>query len=126
MNNKETIRRYILFQIPELALTIIVLYIIKYFYDYPAWIIWLVVFLSIVKDVILYRYTWKSYVVHKKEDYTGVKGKHCIAREDFDKKGLVVLNGELWKVEVNIPVKKGDSLIITDVKGLLLLAEKVN
>jgi len=126
MYSKDTIKRYILFQIPELALTIVVLYIIKYFYDYPSWIIWLVVFLSVLKDVTMYKFTWKSYVVHKKEDYAGVRGKHGTAKEDFAQKGLVILNGELWKVEVNVPVKKGDSLIITDVKGLVLIAEKVD
>lgn len=124
MYNKNTIKRYILFQIPELTLTIIILYTIKYFFDYPSWIIWLVVILSIAKDMIMYKFTWKSYVVHKKEDYAKVKGKHCTAKEDITKKGLVILNGELWKVEVSNPVKKGDSLIITDVKGLLLVAEK--
>ena len=125
MYNKDTIRRYILFQIPELVLTIVILFIIKYFYDFPSWIIGLVVVFSIIKDIILYRYTWTSYVVYGKADHAGVKGKQCTAQEDFDKRGLVKLNGELWKVQVNSPVKKGENLIITDVKGLLLIAEKL-
>jgi len=126
MYSKETVRRYILFQIPELSLTILILFIIRYFFDYPLWILWLIVFFSIVKDFILFRFTWKSYVVHKKEDYAGVKGKKCIAQEDILKRGLVKLNGELWKVEVDAPVRKGDALIVTDVQGLLLLAKKVS
>jgi membrane protein implicated in regulation of membrane protease activity len=125
MYSKETVRRYILFQIPELSLTILILFIIRYFFDYPLWIVWLVVCFSIIKDVFLYRFTWKSYVVHKKEDYAGVKGRKCIAQEDILKRGIVKLNGELWKVEVNAAVKKGDTLLVTDVKGLLLIAEKV-
>jgi membrane protein implicated in regulation of membrane protease activity len=125
MSNKETIRRYVLFQIPELTLTIFVLYFIKYFYNYPSWIIWLVVFLSILKDVLMFKFTWKAYAVYKKEDHAGVKGKFCVAKEDIVKKGLVSLNGELWKAQVNNPVKKGESLIIRDVKGLLLIAEKL-
>ena len=126
MQKKDTVKRYIFFQIPELLLTIVILYIIKYFYDFPSWILWLVVALSIIKDVILFKFTWESYIVHKKEDYAGVKGRRCVAKEDFDKTGLVSLNGELWKAEVNNPVKKGDILIITDINGLLLLAKKVN
>ena len=124
MYNKETVRRYILFQIPELALTILILFLIRYFFDYPLWILWLIVFFSIVKDVFLFRFTWKSYVVHKKEDYAGVKGRTCIAQEDITKRGLVKLNGELWKAEVSAPVSKGDVMIVTDVKGLLLMAQK--
>ena len=126
MYNKETIRRYILFQIPELALTIIILVIIKYFYDYPLWILILVIVLSVAKDAFLFRFTWKSYVVHKKEDYAGVKGKYAIAQENFSKAGLVKLNGELWKAAVDSPVKKGEKLIIKDIKGLVLIAEKIS
>lgn len=125
MYNKETIRRYILFQIPELALTILILYFIKYFYDFPGWIIALVVLFSVLKDVLMFKYTWKSYVAHKREDYIGIKGKHCVARENFAKKGLVTLNGELWQAQVDTPVKKGETLIIRDVKGLLLVVEKL-
>ena len=125
MHSKEIIRRYILFQIPELALTIVVLFIIRSFFDYPLWILGLVVCFSIVKDIIMFKFTWKSYIVHKKEDYAGVRGKTCTAQEDIFKKGLVKLNGELWKVEVNVPVKKGDTLFVTDVKGLLLIVEKM-
>ena len=125
MQKKDTIKRYILFQIPELALTIVILYIIKYFYEYPYWILWLIVAFSILKDVILFNYTWKSYIVHPKEDYARVKGKLCTARGNFNKCGQVVLNGEIWKVRVDTPVKKGDTLRISDVKGLVLFAEKV-
>lgn len=125
MYNKDIIRRYILFQIPELSLTIIVLFIIKYFYDYPLWIIVLVVILSILKDAVMFRFTWKSYVVHKKGDYAGLLGQHAVAQADFKQSGLVKINGELWKAEVDLPVKKGEKLIITDVKGLLLIAEKI-
>jgi membrane protein implicated in regulation of membrane protease activity len=126
MYNKETIRRYILFQIPEFFLTVIILFIIKYFYDYPLWILILVIVLSVIKDVFLFRFTWKSYVVHKKEDYAGVKGEHAIAQEDFSKTGLVKLNGELWKATVDSPVKKGEKLIIKDINGLVLIAEKIS
>lgn len=126
MQKKDTIKRYILFQIPELLLTIAILYIIKYFYEFPYWILWLVVTFSILKDIILFNFTWKSYIVHPKEDYTGVKGKLCTARGNFDKSGLVAINGEIWKVRVDMPVKKGDTLIIRDVKGLVLFAEKIS
>ena len=126
MQKKDTIKRYILFQIPELALTIALLYIIKYFYEYPSWILWLVIILSIFKDVILFHYTWRSYIVHPKEDYTGLKGKTCIARENFNKTGLVSVEGEIWKVKVNTSVKKGDALIIRDIKGLVLIVEKLD
>jgi len=126
MYNRQTIRRYILFQIPELILVILILFILQYFFEFPSWIIIAVVILSIIKDIVMFRFTWKSYVVHKKEDYARVKGKKCIAQQDFEKKGLVKLNGELWRVEVKKPVKKGESLVVTDIKGLLLIADKLS
>lgn len=126
MQKKDTIKRYILFQIPEFLLTVFILYTIQYFYEYPSWIIWIVLTFSICKDAVLFNYTWKSYIIHKKEDFAGVKGKHCTATSDFKKTGFVALNGELWKVEVEHSVKKGDELIITGIRGLILVAEKIH
>ena len=84
----------------------------------------LVVLLSITKDVIMFHFTWRSYIVYSKEDYSRVKEKTGIATKDIIKTGHVNINGELWKVDVNKPVKKGERLVIKKVTGLTLYAEK--
>jgi membrane protein implicated in regulation of membrane protease activity len=121
-----TIKRYIFFQIPELLLTIVAAYIVKYFIDYPAWIAYTIIAGSILKDFILYHFIWPSYIPHKKDDISKMTGKECIAVEDFSEWGKVRFQGELWRAHSKSPVKKGDRLIIQKIKGLNLFVDKLN
>lgn len=125
MQKRKTILRYILFQIPEIALIIFVALIVHHFYPYPFWIFWAVVCGSILKDIFLYNKTWPAYVVHKNEEYSRVIGKTGLALKDINLHGYINIAGELWKVEVATPVKKGDQLIVKGVDGLKLKAEKL-
>ncbi len=126
MQKKDSIKRYILFQIPELLITFFVLVIIRHFFGFPFWIIIAVIFGAVIKDVIMFHYTWTAYIVHSSEDYANVKGKLCIAVDNFDKTGMVNVNGELWKARTEQPVKKGDELIVQKIDGLELFVEKWN
>jgi len=120
MLKKDTVKRYILFQIPELIITLLVLIIIRHFYEFPFWIIIVVMIGSVLKDVVMFHYTWTAYIVHSPDDYANVKGKTCVAVEDFEKKGMVRINAELWKARTDYPVQKGDKLVVENVKGLEL------
>lgn len=126
MQKKDTVKRYILFQIPELLITLFVLIIIHYFFNFPLWIIFAVITGAIIKDIILFHFTWTAYIVHATEDYANVRGKFCMAVESFEKKGLVNLNGELWKAISEKPVQKDDKLIVSKISGLELFVKKVN
>ncbi|KAA3613094.1 MAG: hypothetical protein D8M58_12355 [Calditrichaeota bacterium] len=125
MAKKDTIKRYILFQIPELLVTFLVLIIIHHFLEFPFWIVWVVMAGAIIKDVIMFHYTWTAYIVHSPEDYANVKGKSCIAVEDFEEKGMVSINGELWKARSENPVIKDDKLIVQKIDGLELFVKKI-
>lgn len=126
MQKKQTILRYILFQIPEILLLIIISLLVRHYYDYPLWIFWLIIAGSILKDVFLFNKTWQSYVVHNSDEFSRVIGKIGLAVKDFNQYGYINISGELWKVEVAMPVKKGDKLIVKKVEGLKLNVEKVN
>ena len=124
MQKKDAIKRYVLFQIPELLITFLALILIRHFYEFPFWIIIAVMIGAVVKDVVMFHYTWMAYIVHSPEDYANVKGKLCIAVDDFEKQGMVRINGELWKARTDNPVKKGDELIVQRIDGLELLVER--
>ncbi len=126
MQKKDSIKRYILFQIPELLITFFVLVIIRHFFGFPFWIIVAVIVGAVIKDIIMFHYTWTAYIVHSPEDYANVKGKLCTAVDNFDKAGMVNVNGELWKARTEQPVKKGDELIVQKIDGLELFVEKWN
>ena len=125
MQKKDTIKRYILFQIPELIVTFLVLILIRNLFEFSFWVILAVVIGAVVKDVVMFHFTWTAYIVHKPEDYANLKGKRCIALDDFEKKGMVRINGELWKARTDKPLKKGDELIVQKIDGLELSVEKV-
>ena len=126
MQKKDTLKRYILFQIPELLITIFALIIIRYFFIFPLWIVFVVVAGAIIKDIILFHYTWTAYITHNADDYINIIGKLCVAVENFEKKGLVRLNGELWKATSDKPVQKDEVLIIIKITGLELFVKKVS
>jgi membrane protein implicated in regulation of membrane protease activity len=122
MQKSKTIKRYILFQIPEFILTIAGLYIIKLFYDYPIWLAVVVLIAAIVKDIILFFRTWRSYIVYEGDNISNIIGKTCTAITDFEKKGKVRLDGEIWNAE-NVdekPVEKNKKLLIKGISGLRL------
>ena len=125
MQKRQTILRYILFQIPEITLIIFVSLIVHSFYEYPFWIFWVIIVGSIIKDIILFNKTWQAYVVHNTEEYSRVIGKTGLAVKDISLHGYINIYGELWKVEVSTPVKKGDQLVVKGVDGLNLKAEKL-
>lgn len=124
--SNKTITRYILFQIPELIITISILLVIKYFYAYPFWIFWIIILFSIVKDIFLFFKTWPSYIVHNQQEFSQKEGQTGTAISDIEKSGYININGELWKVLVSEPVKKGERLIVNEVNGLILKASKKN
>ncbi len=125
MQKKDALKRYVLFQIPELIITLLVLIIIRHFFDFPFWIMLLIILASILKDIIMFPFVWKSYLVPDKEDQANIKGQVCIATEDFEEKGMVRVNGELWKAISLKPVKKNDRLLIKKINGLALFVEPI-
>ena len=126
MHKRKTILRYTLFQIPELVLIIIISILIQHFYDYPNWIILLIIGASILKDFLMFNKTWRAYAVHTSEEFSNVIGKTGLAMKDIKDHGYININGELWKVEVNSPVNKGDSLLVKEINGLKLKVKKEN
>ncbi|MFS8608255.1 MAG: nodulation protein NfeD [Gammaproteobacteria bacterium] len=47
-------------------------------------------------------------------------GGVAVALEDFDVEGSVRINGERWRARTSSPVRKGDRVLVTQVRGLLL------
>lgn len=50
----------------------------------------------------------------------GMLGRLAEALEDFEREGVVFINGERWKAHTETPVSKGDKVRITKIHGLVV------
>jgi membrane-bound serine protease (ClpP class) len=67
--------------------------------------------------------------VHTKKAVTGIEGmlgEKGYATIDFTGKGTVQVHGELWNAYSDVPLTKGDEIIVKRVDGLTLYVEKVS
>lgn len=117
--------RYTLLQIPAIVLLVLILIFVQRWVVIPAWIFWGFIILWVVKDVVLFRYTWRAY------DWDGgdknlLIGAIGIAKERLAPSGYVKVGGELWRAEVlggSLPIESGMNIRVKGVRGLTLLVE---
>ncbi len=67
--------------------------------------------------------SWRRPVVSGRESLVGAQAR---AMDDFEGDGWVRLQGESWKARSAVPVKKGQSLKVTQVDNLLVHVEPTN
>lgn len=116
---KGTIIRYSLFQIPELAILIIAMIWVKHWITVPDKIFYGIISVWILKDVILFFFTWKAYIPEKDDIMIGKKG---ITLERITDTGYITINGEQWNaLNRNVsPIEKGQEILVVERKGLTL------
>ena len=117
--------KYILLQVPSLALVIALLVILRRYYDFPLLYTWAVVVAWVAKDVILYPFVWRAYDSSPQKAMVGLTGK---AKEAMDPSGYVEIRGELWRAHVeegSAPIRAGEMVEVGDVRGLTLIVRPV-
>lgn len=119
-----TLLKYTLLQLPALALLFVGLILLTKWIMIPKWIFWGIILLWVLKDLILFHFTWRSYTSFSKENpMINLKGK---AEERLDPSGYVSVKGELWKAELmnGGMVEAGEEVIVRKSKGFSLVVEK--
>lgn len=117
--------KYILLQLPSLALVIALLVILYEYYDFPVQYAWAVAVAWAAKDAILYPFVWRAYDAGPQRAMVGLTGK---AREAVDPSGYVEIRGELWRAQVEEgagPIQAGETVEVLDVQGLTLIVRPV-
>ena len=117
---KGTVIRYTLFQLPGLSILILALLLVEHWITIPIKFFYGIISAWIVKDFILFFYTWKAYIT-KKDDI--MLGKRGIALERISHAGYIKINGERWKAlnRSDRPIEKGQEILVVERKGLTLL-----
>ena len=116
---KGTIYRYTLFQLPELVILIVVLLLIGHWIAIPLIIFYGIISAWVIKDIILFFYTWRAYIPEKDDVMIGKRG---ITLERISDKGYISINGERWNAlnGSKSPIERGQEILVVKRKGLTL------
>ena len=125
LGNK-TLIKYILLQIPDLALLIIALVVAAKFIIIPVWLLAAIIAVWIAKDIALYPKLRKAYEVNTPTQAGQLIGMKGTIMDKLDPEGYIKVKGELWKAEMKDPgvcVQKGAEVKVVDARGMNLVVE---
>ena len=130
MLSKETKRRIVLryasYQIPDMAILVLILFVLHQWLDLSLWLSIGLVSLWMVNYVIVFTFVWPAYDKPRPGDVKSLIGTEGIAEERLDPSGYIRVHGELWRAEVigkTIPIEKGQPVLIERACGLTLLVK---
>lgn len=116
--------RYWLLQLPATALLIVILVLLKDRFEIPAWALWSIVAIWVMKDALLYPLVWRSYDAAYPVTAHSMEGAHGVATERIDSTGYVRVRGELWRAELTDgapPIDKGERVLVETRRDFILL-----
>jgi membrane protein implicated in regulation of membrane protease activity len=120
--------RYLLYQLPGWALWSVVLLILQQFFVFPLWLVPAALAVWVVKDLILFSYTWMAYGAGHgaKRPLPGFRG---VVVKSLSPEGYIRIEGELWRAEAADPGKSipsGETVTVERINGLTLLVRPVS
>lgn len=122
--------RYVLIQVPAVALLVLILILVRRWVDLPAWFVWGLITLWVGKDVILFPFVWHAYERANRPQYVSLMvGARGIAEERLAPSGYIRVHGELWQAEViggRPPINRGNGVRVREIRGLTLLVQPDN
>jgi len=124
--SRRVVIKYSLLQLPALVFLALILHLIQLWVQMPAWLIWGMVGLWVVKDVMLFPFVWRSYDQNRLADANSMVGLHGIAKNSLTPSGYVEVHGELWRAEVmhGAPfVESGGGVRVKEIRGLTLIVQ---
>ncbi|MBW1997686.1 MAG: NfeD family protein [Deltaproteobacteria bacterium] len=121
-----TLIKYILLQMPALALLVFGLLFIRRWVEVSPWVFWGCIILWIGKDIILFPFLWRSYEQKPAKKNNPLIGAKGVTRERLDPFGYILIRGELWKARAPkgfSPIEEGIQVRVEDIEGLILVVE---
>jgi len=94
--------------------------------DIPAWFVWGLVALWVVKDLILFPFVWRAYDTDREGAANSMVGARGIAKDRLAPSGHISVRGELWQAEVmegGPPIDRGQGVRVRGISGLKLLVQ---
>ena len=125
---RRIVLRYALFQIPDIGILALILFVVHQWVDLSLWLYIGFVSLWMVKYVLFFSFVWRAYDKPRPGDVKSLIGTEGIAEERLDPSGYIRVHGELWRGEViekTVPVGKGETVLIERASGLTLFVKPV-
>lgn len=125
-SKRRIVVRYALFQIPDILILVLILFVLRWLIDPRSWLYGIIVGLWIIKDVLMFPLVWRAYDRPHPGDAKSLIGTEGIAEEQLNPSGYIRVHGELWQAEVmgkKAPIEKGETVLIEGVYGLTLLVQ---
>ena len=122
------VKRYALFQIPDLAVLSCVLIVIQRWIELPPWLPLVLLSTWVAKDVALFPFLWPAYDTEARGDIRPFVGDEGIAEQRLVPSGFIRVHGELWQARVtreDMCIEKGERVRVLGGDGLILLVEPV-
>lgn len=123
---RRAVRRYALFQLPDLAMLGLVLVLLRQLTGLSSLALLLVVLAWLVKDVALFPFVWRAYA----DDVTGFSfspvGRRGVVVSRLAPTGMVRVRGELWRASTvtdAAPLEVGADVRVLEAQGLALTVE---
>ena len=118
--------RYALYQIPDVAIFVLILFVLHQWVHLSLGLVVALVSLWIVKYVLVFSFVWRAYDKPHPGDITSLIGTQGITEELLDPAGYIRVHGELWRAEVigkTMAIEKGQAVLIERAYGLTLLVK---
>ena len=116
--------RYLLLNIPGVALLVAILFLVRSRIHLPGWFIALVTGIWVIKDVVLFPLVWRSYDWDNPGISVDMVGLTGIVKEPLSPVGRVQIKGELWKAEIigsdREDIERGARVRVVERSGLVL------
>jgi membrane protein implicated in regulation of membrane protease activity len=120
--------RYLLYQLPGWALWSVVLLILQQVFVFPLWLVPAALAVWVVKDLILFSYTWMAYGAGP-EGKRPLPGSRGVVVKPLSPEGYIRIGGELWRAEAADHAKSippGETVTVDGINGLTLLVRPVS
>jgi membrane-bound ClpP family serine protease len=122
--SKKTIVRYTLLQLPGLLLIVLLVILVKRYFDFSWWFMGGIIVIWILKDIVLFPFVWRAYDWKSHEKSHSMLGLVGNAVDRLAPEGYVKVRGELWRAEVidrDMVVEQNRAVRVEAIRGLTLL-----
>jgi membrane protein implicated in regulation of membrane protease activity len=119
-----TLQRYLLFQLPEWGLVVLLLLAIDRFTEAPTWLLLLGAVGFVAKDLALYPWMKRAYEHLGSDPGENLVGRRGVATSLVADQGWVRVDAELWRAETGgDDIPKGTAVRVRALDGHVLVVE---